>query len=185
MQSSNSKTGQSAFVQQLSEKISLDTKDKYYSLVDKEFEELFAEILGNKLQTSIYLSKGKDVDQSKTVRLEKGKSFKSELLVNLGYRKVDRVWDEGEFSILGDVVILWPKSMKNILRISLWGDEIENIEIVEPGNRRQVEEVDFKDILDMDSQSIVGNENISASQIKYLVSDPQSASLKWDYPYSR
>ncbi|MCD4811565.1 DEAD/DEAH box helicase [bacterium] len=171
MQNYNHSTTKDNLFNQLSKHFNINKEQKYFSQVDSEFEEIFAEILGRKLQCSVYISKNIEEKNIKVLRLQKGERFESGSLSKLGYKKVERVWEEGEFSILGDVVILWPHSMKNILRLSIWGEEIESIEIVEPSSRRKIEELQFKEILDANSSNIVGNECLSNSQLIYLTQD--------------
>ncbi|MCD4756499.1 DEAD/DEAH box helicase [bacterium] len=156
---------------QLTQHFNIDTKQRYFSQVDSEFEAIFAEILGRKLNCSVFISKNIEEQDLKVLRLQKGDKFESSSLSKLGYKKVERVWEDGEFSVLGDVVILWPHSMKNILRLSIWGEEIESIEIVEPSSRRKIEELEFKEILDAKSSKIVGNEHLSNSKLVYLTQD--------------
>jgi len=171
MQSSTKKITKDNLFDQLSKRFDLNEKEKYFSQVDSEFEEIFAEILGRKLNCSIYITKNIKEKDTKLLRLEKGCKFKTDSFTQIGYRKVGRVWEEGEFSVLGDVVIIWPYGMKNILRLSIWGDEIESIEIVEPSKRRKIGELEFKEILDVNSSHIIGNEYLSNSKLIYLTQD--------------
>lgn len=174
MQSSSINTTNEKLFDKLATKLNISYDQKYFSQVDPEFKELFAEILGRKCKSSVYLSEDINEQKSKVLRVKKGEIFKSRELLELGYKKVERVWEEGEYSILGDVVIIWPYSMTNILRISLWEDEIEEIEIVKPENRKSVSTVDYKDILSANSNQIVGSENFTKSKLLYLVNDIES-----------
>lgn len=171
MQSSSISTTSEKFFDRLGQRLNVGKDQRYFSGVDKEFEELFAEILGHKKKTSIYISRNIDEDSTKVLRIQKGNTFKAKDLLDLGYKKVERVWEEGEFSLLGDVLIVWPYSMSNILRVSLWEEEIESVEIVKPENRKSISTVEFKDILPKDSSQIVGSENFAESQLVYLLDD--------------
>ena len=172
MQTSSINTTNEKFLDSLIKHFDLNRTEKYFSGVDSEFEELFAEILGKIFKSSVYISKNlSDQEKENTYSLENGKAFRSKDLLDLGYRKVERVWEEGEFSLLGDVVVIWPYSMSNILRVSLWGEEIENIEVVKPENRKTISVVQSKEILSKDSTKIVGSENYSDSKLVYLTDD--------------
>ena len=171
MQSSRINTTNEKLLDRLAGRFNISKEQKYFSQVDPEFKELFAEILGRICKCSIYLSENVDEKESKVLRLEKGETFKTKDLLDFGYKKVERVWEVGEFSLLGDVLIIWPYSMSNILRISLWDEEIESIEIVKPENRRSISKVDFKEILSKDSSQIVGSENFAKSKLLYLVDE--------------
>lgn len=169
MQSSSINTTNEKLFDRLAGRFNISKEQIYFSNVDEEYKELFAEVLGRICKCSVYLSENINEKELKVLRLEKGEKFKTRDLLDLGYKKVERVWEVGEFSILGDVLIIWPYSMTNVLRISLWEDEIESIEIVKPENRRSVSKVDFKDILGQDSSQVVGSENFSKSKLVYLV----------------
>jgi transcription-repair coupling factor len=171
MQTSSINTTSQKFLDRLAGRLNISEDRKYFSGVDTEYEELFAEILGTKFQSSVYISKNIKDQKDKRLKLEKGKDLKSRRLLDLGYKKVERVWEEGEFSLLGDVLIVWPYSMTNVLRISLWEQEIESIEIVKPENRRKISVVSSKVILAKDSSQIVGSESFSKNKLVYLISD--------------
>ena len=57
-------------------------------------------------------------------------------LVDLHYRRSDRDFTRGTFRVRGDVVDIYPAYSEEGLRVSMWGDEIENLEIfdVDTGN---------------------------------------------------
>lgn len=171
MQSSNRNTTEETFLDELTKIIKIDTTVSTYSNLDKEYKEIFAEIVGRKLSSTVYLSENIQESKLRSLTLNKGDIFDATKLVDLNYRKVDRVWEVGEFSVLGDVVIIWPHSMKNLLRISLWGDNIEHIELVEVDSRRKIKDIDSKEILDTKSDSVVGNENLQNSKVIFLTED--------------
>lgn len=169
MQSASINTTNEKLLDKLAQRFQISLEEKHFSQVDEEYRELFAEVLGKKCKCSVYLSLNPDQEEIDVVRLQKGERFNERKVLDLGYKKVERVWEEGEYSVLGDVVIMWPYSMSNILRISLWEDEIESIEIVKPENRRGINKVDFKDILPKNSSQIVGSENFTKSKLVYLL----------------
>jgi transcription-repair coupling factor (superfamily II helicase) len=60
-----------------------------------------------------------------------GSTLEASLLSDLGYRKTERVWEEGEYSLLGDVIIIWERESSNPVRISLWGQKVESIDVID------------------------------------------------------
>lgn len=50
-------------------------------------------------------------------------------LVDLHYRRSDRDFTRGTFRVRGDVVDIYPAYSEEGLRVSMWGDEIETLEI--------------------------------------------------------
>lgn len=57
-------------------------------------------------------------------------------LVDLHYRRSDRDFTRGTFRVRGDVVDVYPAYSEEGLRISMWGDEIEKLEVfdIDTGN---------------------------------------------------
>lgn len=72
--------------------------------------------------------------------LKNGSIFQISDLSDIGYKKVDRVWNPGEFSLYGDVVIIWQQGHSNPLRISMMGKKVESIEIVDSISRKGIAE---------------------------------------------
>jgi transcription-repair coupling factor (superfamily II helicase) len=181
MQSASITNTSEKLFDRLATRFDIQKDQKYFSAVDEEFEEVFAEVLGKIYRSSIYLSKNIDTREAKVLSLKIGEIFKPSKMLELGYKKVERVWEEGEFSLLGDVLIVWPYSMTNVLRLSLWENEIESIEIVKPENRRKISKVKSKEILAKDASQIVGSERFSKSELVYLIkefdSDIESTSI--------
>lgn len=145
---------------------------KVLSGIDEEYYEFSAEFLGKLLDKSVWLSttlhSKEDVNEN-IITLSVGKPFDINTLLDLGYTRVERVWSEGEFSVLGDVVIIWPFSMKNIVRLSILGEEIESIDIVDSESRKKLESVKSKVLVDVNSDLLVGNEE-SHDSIKLRLS---------------
>ncbi len=87
-----------------------------------------------------YLSK---FDSSKPQNiLEKGGIVDVEDLTKKNYEVVKRVWKQGEISVYGDVIIIWPHGSTNVVRISLFGTKIEQISLVDAETRRKLKDVD-------------------------------------------
>lgn len=130
-----------------------------YSLVyiPKGYEEFIAEIVGLKLKKAIYISPYDEKYISKFFNLSCGERWEVSSLISLGYISVERVWSSGEFCILGDSVIVWPYSSKNVFRIGLIGDVIESIDMLEPESRKRVKGISFLRILG-EKERVVSNE---------------------------
>jgi len=68
--------------------------------------------------------------------LEKGQTIKREeivaKLVEILYERNDMDFKRGAFRVRGDVIEIYPTYDDNAYRISLWGDEIESLEQVDP-----------------------------------------------------
>ena len=82
---------------------------KKISGVDSTYYELTAEILGKALNKRVWLLLS-DLEnyEDKLLNISIGQKFGLQKFLDLGYERVERVWNEGEISILGDVVIIWP-----------------------------------------------------------------------------
>ena len=135
---------------------------KVITSIDEEYYEFSAEFLGELLDRSVWLttsSNGSEDIEENTVVVSVGKPFDPDSLLDLGYTRVERVWNEGEYAILGDVVIIWPFSMKNIVRLSILGKEIESIDIVDSESRKKLESVQSKILVDVNADLLVGNED--------------------------
>ncbi len=128
--------------------------------VDRRFSLLGAKILANETGLSTRLfhftdinsySKSRsfteDVSRRKHIKLLAGDEYDiSKLKVQLsklGYRLVRRVMEQGEFSVLGDIVIVFPYHASNIVRASFWDKEIESIELIESKNRTKLKSTEI------------------------------------------
>ena len=49
-----------------------------------------------------------------------------------GYARVSSIRENGEFSVKGDVIDIFPTDFKNPVRINIFGDEIEKFEEFNP-----------------------------------------------------
>lgn len=87
------------------------------------------------------LSQSGRASASKPVKAIEGVSFDVRQLVDLGYSRVGRVVDPGDYSVYGDVVVLWCFGWSDPVRLSLLGDEVESIEIVEKGSLKKGSEL--------------------------------------------
>lgn len=73
--------------------------------------------------------------------IEVGKTLNMELLERAGLLRVERVWEKGEYSVLGDTVILWPFLSENPFRVSLMGEQIEQIAQIDSQTRQKAFEI--------------------------------------------
>lgn len=126
--------------------------------IPKEYEELVAELIGLKLKRAVCILPLDSEYGPKFRSLKVGDRWDINQYIELGYINVERVWNTGEISVLGDTVILWPFSSKNIFRVILSGNDVESIERLEPGSRKKVESVDFVRIVD-NTHGVVANES--------------------------
>src|SRR5437773_407299 len=53
-------------------------------------------------------------------------------LVDIQYQRNDTSFERGKFRVRGDVVEVWPASEEYAFRIELFGDEVENLAIINP-----------------------------------------------------
>ncbi len=129
--------------------------------VDIDQYELTAELLGKLLGSSVWLSMEDETKESssETLTIRVGENFDINSFLSIGYERVERVWNEGEISILGDVIVVWPFSMNRIIRLSLFGESIEKISVVEVESRKAVKDITERVILGKNSKLLVGNED--------------------------
>jgi transcription-repair coupling factor (superfamily II helicase) len=143
--------------------------------VDYDYYEIACELLGILLDRVVWLSisKGEEAGskENNAIKIHKGEEFNLDSLLDLGYERVERVWNEGEVSVLGDVVIIWPFSMNNLVRLSLLGKEVEEISVVGVESRKKIRDVEERTLLSKDSELLVGNEESSKSVNISLVSN--------------
>lgn len=130
--------------------------------LDDTYLDLIAELVGKSSNRSVFFVKEdeeckKDIIKSNTITV--GDTWDINLLLELGYEVVERVWNEGEVSILGESIIIWPFSSKNLIRILLWGKEVEDIDAVEVESRRKVSGLDRVVLFEKSDDALVGNEN--------------------------
>lgn len=133
--------------------------------VDPEFYELASEVLGLLLGKVVWLvlEEGESLEKKNSIVIKEGFSFNINTLLDLGYERVERVWNEGEVSVLGDVVLIWPFSMNSLVRVSLLGNIIEKISIVDIESRKREKDVKERVLLAENSKLLVGNEDSSGS----------------------
>ncbi|MBR0132382.1 MAG: transcription-repair coupling factor [Lachnospiraceae bacterium] len=78
------------------------------------------------------------IDESSEIdlkKLEKQLGF-------MGYERAAKTESEGEFSIQGGIIDIYPMNAENPYRVELWGDEIDTIRSFDPVSQRSIEKVD-------------------------------------------
>jgi len=68
-------------------------------------------------------------------------------LVYMGYERVDLVESRGQFSVRGGIIDIFPVDKNELIRIELWGDEINSIRYVNPETQRSVKDIKATDVL--------------------------------------
>ena len=63
-------------------------------------------------------------------------------LIALGYVRNYQVETEGQFSIRGGIIDVFPMTEENPVRIELWGDDIDSIRIFDVSTQRSLKELD-------------------------------------------
>lgn len=146
------------FTEDLLKIFNIPKLDKYSTVtVPNEYEEFAAEIIGKRLSKSIYLVPKRDTD-IKFKEFKVGDKWDIFELISLGYENVERVWGMGEVASLGENVLIWAFSSKYITRFTLFGNEIEGIDILDPTSRKKIDSKPSIKILSSNQDSIVGNE---------------------------
>ena len=142
---------------------------KKVSGIEPYLLEFSAEFLGNILNDKVLLRDSGENLEKKLFTIKTGDIFDINKLLDLGYTRVERVWCEGEISILGDVVIVWPFSMNNLLRISLLGKKIEGMAVVDSQTRKKIKDVNERAFVSEGSKIYIGNEDSSGEVIIDIV----------------
>ena len=63
-------------------------------------------------------------------------------LISLGYVRNYQVETEGQFSIRGGIIDVFPMTEENPVRIELWGDDIDSIRLFDVSTQRSLKEMD-------------------------------------------
>ncbi len=78
-----------------------------------------------------------------TLKLKEFQTF----CVDAGYQRTDTVREEGEFSIRGSIIDLFPSGFEDPIRIDLFGDTIESLRIFDPATQvsgERIASIDLK-----------------------------------------
>lgn len=90
-------------------------------------------------------------------------------LVYMGYERVDLVESRGQFALRGGLIDIFPVDQTDIIRIELWGDEIDSIRLVNRETQRSIRMLDKTTILP--AREIVVNEARVKIAIKNIEAD--------------
>lgn len=90
------------------------------------------------LPFSMYKDHSMEVKIGDVLELE---TFRSGL-VYIGYENVSQVSKEGEFSVRGGIIDVFPLTEDCPCRIELWGDEVDNIRRIDVESQRSVENIE-------------------------------------------
>ena len=77
----------------------------------------------------------KSVYLENIIELKKGNDYKidslKEGLLNLGYKRVDKVEQCGQFALRGDILDVFPIGLDNAVRLDFWGNSLEDISTID------------------------------------------------------
>ena len=140
--------------------------------VDKEYYQLACNLLSEVVEKTVWLLENSNNEKQQDfehIMIVKDTLLELDRLIELGYERVERVWNEGEISILGDVVIIWPFGMDKLVRVSLSGDDIEEISFVDRETRKKIQSKQAVTLLGPNSNMHVGSEDFKDNiQIKVV-----------------
>ncbi|MEZ6142441.1 MAG: excinuclease ABC subunit UvrB [Zavarzinella sp.] len=80
------------------------------------------------------------------VQLKRGETIEREQLllklVDVQYQRNDIAFERGKFRVRGDTIEVWPTSEEQAMRIELFGDEVDQLSIIEPLTGNVLEQLD-------------------------------------------
>ncbi|MFA5623158.1 MAG: DEAD/DEAH box helicase [Candidatus Dojkabacteria bacterium] len=138
--------------------------------IPNQYEEFVAELIGLKLKRGVCILPFNDDLEPQFRTLSVDDTWDISTYISLGYVNVERVWSSGEISVLGETILIWPYSSKDILRITLLGNTIESIDVLNPEDRRRIKSVYSVRIFNSEQDVVVANE--SAKDLLVLKSTP-------------
>jgi len=109
--------------------------------------------------------------------------FKVESLEKLGFQRVRRVWQKGEYSFLGDVLIFWPFNFSNPVRISFFDNVVENIAVINRNTFQKIKSLKNIDIILFENVEIF-TFNPGFKKLPYPFIFVEDEYLQIDYGYS-
>lgn len=87
-------------------------------------------------------------------------------LTELGYEHTNQVEQEGQFSVRGGIVDIYPLTEESPVRIELWGDEVDTIRVIDVESQRSIENLSTivvypaVEIFTTEEEALVGLRNI-------------------------
>ncbi len=104
-----------------------------------------AKILIAPIEAAMQATVPKSVLSSHIITLKKGDEINvdslTKTLISSGYVKYSQVEGAAQFSRRGDIIDIYGVSMKEPVRLELWGDEIERIYTFDPESQRRISEI--------------------------------------------
>ena len=64
-------------------------------------------------------------------------------LLNSGYKQVSQVFNQGEFSLRGDILDIFERSSQIPFRVEFFGDEVDGIRLFNPENQISIQNVEY------------------------------------------
>ena len=114
---------------------------KHYPLVSRRDVVIVASV------SSIYGLGSPDDYKKLIVGLHKGDNMRRDhlllKLVDVLYERNDINFERGKFRVRGDSIELWPTYEEYAYRIEMWGDEIEQISIINPLSGEIIQGLDY------------------------------------------
>lgn len=102
---------------------------------------------------------------SNTFKVESGKTysldFMNEMLLELGFDRVDFVYEPGQFSIRGGIVDVFSFANDNPYRIEFFGDEVDSIRTFDASTQLSIKTHQFFVIVPNVQSSLIQTENAS------------------------
>lgn len=138
--------------------------------IPNQYEEFVAELIGLKLKRGVCILPFDDDLEPQFRTLSVDDTWDISIYISLGYVNVERVWSSGEISVLGETILIWPYSSKDILRITLLGNTVESIDVLNPEDRRRIKSAYSVRIFNSEQDVVVANE--SAKDLLVLKSTP-------------
>ncbi|HEY8364151.1 MAG TPA: transcription-repair coupling factor [Haloplasmataceae bacterium] len=87
-------------------------------------------------------------------------------LVFLGYKRVNMVEEQGEFSVRGGIIDIYPLTEKHPYRIEFFDDNIDSLRIFDEKTQRTIKVVD--EVLITPTYELIYNDNIKSDTIEKL-----------------
>ncbi len=129
-----------------------------------------------------------DIFQNYCLNIEAGMTEKSkkfdEILVKLGYERVNLVEVEGQWSRRGDIVDIFPVSSEVPVRLEWFGDELEKIREFDPATQRSLDKLDYILLTPIGLNTIIANtiKDKKDNLDDYLSAEEQEGLENYNYP---
>lgn len=108
-------------------------------------------ILVAPITTLMYRLPPADFVTANTLLLHKGQKFdineQARQLEATGYRRVDTVFEHGEFAVRGSLFDIFPAGSNRPLRIDLFDDEIDSLRVFDADTQRTLEQIEKVELL--------------------------------------